>query len=53
MKVTSVDTVLTDHVPVLVRMETDAGITGVGECLPDVSPMVAAAIEKLAGYLVG
>lgn len=52
MKITSVQAVLTEHVPVLVRMETDAGITGVGECLPDVGPAAAAAVNELARYLV-
>jgi len=53
MKITRVEAVLTEHVPALVRIETDAGLTGVGECLPDVGPVAAAQVKELARYLVG
>jgi galactonate dehydratase len=37
----------------LVRMETDAGLVGVGECLPDQGAVTAAAVNELAHYLIG
>jgi len=53
MKITSVKPVLPGRVPLLVRMETDAGIIGVGECLSDMGAIGAAAVNELARYLVG
>lgn len=53
MKITSVEAVLTEHVPVLVRMETDVGLVGVGECLADMMAMAKAAVEEVGRYLVG
>jgi len=53
MRITSVEPILTEHVPLLVRMETDAGITGVGECLSDMGAMAAAAVNEVARYLAG
>jgi galactonate dehydratase len=51
MKITSVEPILTQHVPLLVRMETDAGITGIGECLSDMTAMGATAVKEMARYL--
>jgi galactonate dehydratase len=53
MKITSVEPVLCERVPLLVRMETDAGIIGVGECLPDQGATTAARVRELGRYLVG
>jgi galactonate dehydratase len=53
LKITSVETICTAPRWVFVKMTTDEGITGWGECLGDKALAICAAVGELERYLVG
>ncbi len=53
MKIVSVETVTTAPRWVFVKVRTDEGLTGWGECLGDKALAVCAAVQELERYLVG
>src|SRR5438093_12123786 len=54
MKITRVTPIVLDNRYVLVRVETDEGVTGIGEASPMSAPLIVAAIKhSLAPLAVG
>ena len=53
MKITQIQTFPIQPAWLLVRVDTDEGITGWGECLPDKALVQAAAVHSFDHYLLG
>ncbi len=53
MKITHLETLYVAPRWLFVRVHTDEGLVGLGECLGDKAKAVAAAVDELAAYLVG